>query len=79
MHCENGCQSEFGICNSIAPTPAVKEETVIDYTKIYSGDSTCGDGKGRCKDGLCCSQYGYCGTSSAHCGNNCQALYGICN
>jgi len=80
-HCENGCQSEFGICNGIAPTPIskTKTETVIDYTKIYSGDSTCGDGKGRCEDGLCCSQYGYCGTSSAHCGNKCQALYGICN
>jgi len=74
-HCENGCQSEFGICNSAKPTTP---ETT-DYTKVYSADNTCGEGKGRCPDGLCCSQYGYCGSTTAHCTNKCQPKYGICN
>jgi len=64
-HCDVGCQSEFGKCNSSTSE------------KISTNDK-CGPEDGKCPDGKCCSKYGYCGTSDKHCGTGCQSEFGQC-
>jgi hypothetical protein len=69
-HClvENGCQSEFGQCNTIK----IKDLPV-------STNGKCGSEDGICPSGHCCSKYGWCGKSSSYCDSGCKKEYGICN
>jgi len=70
-HCvvANGCQSEFGKCNS-----ATETETVV------STNGKCGAKDGKCPEGECCSKDGTCGTSEDHCSvdSGCQIDFGKC-
>ncbi|KAG4108706.1 hypothetical protein H8356DRAFT_1617222 [Neocallimastix lanati (nom. inval.)] len=81
-YCGNGCQSEFGLCNSTnKPTKTTKKTTSTKRkvpTSTVSGK--CGAQYGACsKEGYCCSKYGYCGTSEEYCGAGCQSEFGKCN
>ncbi|ORY70871.1 hypothetical protein LY90DRAFT_404638, partial [Neocallimastix californiae] len=62
-----GCQSEFGQCNSTGKTEGSTER--------------CGKGYGKCAKGYCCSKYGWCGKSQKYCDVNqgCQSEFGKCN
>ncbi|KAF5664347.1 keratin-associated 5-4 [Fusarium heterosporum] len=66
-HCDAGCQSKFGTCNS-------------DASDI-STDGFCGKNGKTCKGstyGDCCSKEGYCG-SQDHCKAGCQTGFGTCD
>jgi len=73
-HCliANGCQSEFGRCN-----------TSTSATVTISLDGKCGPNNNNqvCSNNECCSKYGYCGGSDEHCliANGCQSEFGRCN
>jgi len=68
-YCGNGCQSEFGICNTKSSNSSIP----------ISENDRCGPQFGKCADSNeCCSQYGYCGTTNAHCSTGCQPKYGLC-
>ncbi|KAM0369850.1 hypothetical protein ACHAPY_010874 [Fusarium culmorum] len=66
-HCDAGCQSKFGTCNSEASN--------------ISTDGYCGKNGKTCKGstyGDCCSAQGYCGKTN-HCEAGCQSKFGTCN
>ncbi|KAF5024579.1 hypothetical protein F66182_3342 [Fusarium sp. NRRL 66182] len=66
-HCDAGCQSAFGTCNTAAST--------------ISTDGSCGKNGKTCKGstfGSCCSPQGYCGDGASYCGTGCQSGFGTC-
>jgi len=70
-YCGQGCQVEYGICNSNKPA---------DYQTIYIYGSCGPDNDGKvCPSGTCCSKHGWCGTGSMYCGFGCQEKYGLCD
>ncbi|KAH7135567.1 hypothetical protein B0J11DRAFT_393696, partial [Dendryphion nanum] len=75
-----GCQSEFGTCNT--PTP-VSTSALPTSTSKVSTDGSCGGINGLVCTGSgfgdCCSPYGWCGASTAHCGAGCQNPFGTCS
>jgi len=82
-HCDAGCQSEFGKCNSKTTTIIKTKTTATTRTTTKSSLPTstngrCGKSDGRCPSGKCCSKYGYCGKSDDHCGKGCQSEFGEC-
>jgi len=70
-HClvSNGCQSKFGNCILLTPSPDLPIST----------NGRCGEKYGKCPSGQCCSRYGWCGKSSDYCDIGCQSIYGDCN
>ncbi|TVY68383.1 Lectin-B [Fusarium oxysporum f. sp. cubense] len=67
-HCDAGCQSAFGSCNSAAGN--------------ISTDGQCGKNGKTCKGstfGDCCSPQGWCGKEKDHCGTGCQSGFGTCD
>jgi len=78
-HCsvEEGCQSEFGICNKPTKDNG-KEEKPKD--KKYSTDGRCGGEFGVCREGYCCSKWGWCGNTDKFCKveEGCQSEFGHC-
>jgi len=72
-YCGDGCQSEFGKCNSS------NSDVTTDESLPISTDGKCGKENGRCPSGTCCSKHGWCGKSVEYCGSGCQSEFGKCN
>ncbi|KAL6632607.1 hypothetical protein U3516DRAFT_775101 [Neocallimastix sp. 'constans'] len=69
IHCNvlEGCQSEFGKCNST-------ENQLKGRCGMKFGNL-------KCPSGECCSKHGWCGKSDIHCNvsEGCQSEFGKCN
>ncbi|KAM0249789.1 hypothetical protein ACHAP5_002658 [Fusarium lateritium] len=71
-HCDGGCQSKFGKCNTWkAGSPLIVSDNGLCGDKYHQ---TC---KGS-RYGNCCSKYGNCGKTSAYCEGGCQSGFGTC-
>ncbi|OUM57545.1 carbohydrate-binding module family 18 protein [Piromyces sp. E2] len=82
---EEGCQSEFGICNPPKANdnnekPRESDDQASDDELPISKDGRCGPGIAVCGDGNCCSSFGWCGKTDDYCKieKGCQPDYGNC-
>jgi hypothetical protein len=74
-YCTVGCQSAFGVCDTVVPSPSV---TAVPGN--ISPDNSCGGTNGyNCLTGLCCSEYGWCGAGEVYCSAGCQNAFGVCS
>ncbi|KAL2918406.1 hypothetical protein HK105_201806 [Polyrhizophydium stewartii] len=81
-HCGANCQSPFGRCNGVAPSPSPSPPaTPLPPPTSPRPDNRCGRNfnGATCDSSQCCSSIGYCGKTSDHCDIGCQALYGKCS
>jgi hypothetical protein len=94
-HCkiEEGCQSEFGICDNTpidvsVPTDDIDDEEPTEFVSDIPDEKDvdiiegkCGVGYGSCGEGYCCSRFGWCGKTDEYCNisKGCQFEFGICN
>jgi len=78
---EEGCQKEFGVCNSNKNTDNKIGDNEFNGVELpISKDGRCGEGIAICGEDSCCSNFGWCGKTKDHCmiDRGCQTEFGIC-